>query len=29
VNLWGGRAPPANRVMFKIAPERVKSWGLA
>ena len=28
-NLWGSRAMPANRVMFKIAPERVKSWGLA
>jgi len=26
--LWGGRAMPANRVMFTIAPERVKSWGL-
>jgi PPOX class probable F420-dependent enzyme len=26
--LWGGRAMPANRVMFKIAPEGVKSWGL-
>jgi len=28
-SLWGGRAIPANRVMFKIVPERVKSWGLA
>jgi PPOX class probable F420-dependent enzyme len=27
-NLWGSRTMPANRVMFKIAPERVKSWGL-
>ena len=27
--LWGGRAMPANRVMFRIDPERVKSWGLA
>jgi PPOX class probable F420-dependent enzyme len=27
--LWGGRAMPANRVMFRIAPERVRSWGLA
>jgi PPOX class probable F420-dependent enzyme len=27
--LWGGRAMPANRVMFRIAPERVKGWGLA
>jgi PPOX class probable F420-dependent enzyme len=28
-HLWGGRGMPANRVMFRIAPERVKSWGLA
>jgi PPOX class probable F420-dependent enzyme len=27
--LWGGRAMPANRVMFRITPERVRSWGLA
>ena len=27
--LWRGRAMPADRVMFRIAPERVKSWGLA
>ena len=27
--LWGGRAMPANRVMCKIAPERVKIRGLA
>ena len=26
--LWGGRVMPANRVMFKIVPERIKSWGL-
>jgi PPOX class probable F420-dependent enzyme len=26
--LWGGRAMPANRVMFRIVPERVRSWGL-
>ena len=26
--LWGGRVMHANRVMFKIVPERVKSWGL-
>jgi len=26
--LWGGRAMPANRVMFKIAPERLRIWGL-
>jgi len=28
-SLWGGRAMPANRVMFRIAPERVRSWGLS
>lgn len=28
-SLWGSRAMPANRVMFGIVPERVKSWGLA
>ena len=28
-SLWGARAMPANRVMFRIVPERVKSWGLA
>ena len=27
--LWGGRAMPANRVMFRIAPQRVRNWGLA
>jgi PPOX class probable F420-dependent enzyme len=27
--LWGGQVMPANRVMFKIVPDRVKSWGLA
>ena len=26
--LWGGRAMPVNRVMFRIAPARVRSWGL-
>jgi PPOX class probable F420-dependent enzyme len=26
--LWQGRAMPANRVMFRIVPERVRSWGL-
>jgi PPOX class probable F420-dependent enzyme len=26
--LWGGRAMPANRVMFRIAPEAVHHWGL-
>ena len=27
--LWGGRAMPANRVMFQIIPRHVRSWGLA
>jgi PPOX class probable F420-dependent enzyme len=26
--LWGGRAMPPNRVMFKITPSKVLSWGL-
>jgi PPOX class probable F420-dependent enzyme len=26
---WGGRAMPADRVMFRIVPSRVRSWGLA
>ncbi len=26
--LWGGRAMPANRVLFRIVPEKVRSWGL-
>jgi len=26
--LWGGRAMPANRVMFRISPVRVGAWGL-
>ena len=26
--LWGGRALPSNRVMFRIVPEHVRSWGL-
>ena len=26
--LWGGQAMPPNRVMFRIVPERVRSWGL-
>ncbi len=26
--LWGGLAMPANRVMFRIVPSRVRSWGL-
>ena len=25
---WKGRPMPANRVMFRIVPARVKSWGL-
>jgi PPOX class probable F420-dependent enzyme len=25
---WGGRALPADRVMFRIVPSRVRSWGL-
>jgi PPOX class probable F420-dependent enzyme len=27
--IWGGRAMPPNRVMFRIVPERVRDWGLA
>jgi PPOX class probable F420-dependent enzyme len=26
--LWGGKTMPANRVMFRIIPSRVRSWGL-
>ncbi|HEV8309192.1 MAG TPA: TIGR03618 family F420-dependent PPOX class oxidoreductase [Methylomirabilota bacterium] len=26
---WGGRAMPADRVMFRIVPEHVQSWGLS
>jgi len=26
--LWGGRAMPADRVMFRIVPERVRSRGV-
>jgi PPOX class probable F420-dependent enzyme len=26
--LWGGKAMPPNRVMFRIVPSRVRSWGL-
>ena len=26
--LWSGKAMPPNRVMFTIAPSRVRSWGL-
>jgi len=27
--LWRSREMPGNRVMFRIAPDRVRSWGLA
>jgi PPOX class probable F420-dependent enzyme len=27
-HLWGGRTMPPNRVMFRITPERVHTWGL-
>jgi PPOX class probable F420-dependent enzyme len=27
--LWGGDAMPPDRVMFRIAPDRVRSWGLS
>jgi nitroimidazol reductase NimA-like FMN-containing flavoprotein (pyridoxamine 5'-phosphate oxidase superfamily) len=26
--LWAGRAMPSNRVMFRIVPLRVRTWGL-
>jgi PPOX class probable F420-dependent enzyme len=26
--LWGGRSMPANRVMFRVVPLRIRSWGL-
>ena len=26
--LWGGQSMPPNRVMFRIVPEHVRSWGL-
>jgi PPOX class probable F420-dependent enzyme len=26
--LWSGRVMPSNRVLFRILPERVRSWGL-
>ena len=26
--LWGARAMPSNRIMFKITPSHVRSWGL-
>jgi PPOX class probable F420-dependent enzyme len=27
--LWGGRTMPPDRVMFRIVPARVRSWGLS
>jgi PPOX class probable F420-dependent enzyme len=27
--IWRGRAMPADRVMFRITPERVRAWGLS
>jgi PPOX class probable F420-dependent enzyme len=27
--LWGGTTMPANRVMFRIVPAKVRSWGLS
>ena len=27
--LWGARSMPADRVMFRIVPTRVRSWGLS
>ena len=27
--LWKGHAMPPNRVMFRIVPERVRTWGLS
>jgi PPOX class probable F420-dependent enzyme len=27
-SLWAGRTMPPNRVMFRIAPEKVSAWGL-
>ena len=26
--LWGGRVMPPNRIVFRIVPTRVRSWGL-
>ena len=26
--LWGGRSMPPNRVMFRITPAKVRTWGL-
>jgi len=25
---WGGRATPADRVMFRVVPQQVRTWGL-
>jgi PPOX class probable F420-dependent enzyme len=27
--LWGGRTMPPNRVLFRIVPHKVRSWGLS
>lgn len=27
--LWGGDVMPPDRVMFRIAPDRIRSWGLS
>jgi PPOX class probable F420-dependent enzyme len=26
-NYWNGRAMPANRVMFRVVPQQVRTWG--
>jgi nitroimidazol reductase NimA-like FMN-containing flavoprotein (pyridoxamine 5'-phosphate oxidase superfamily) len=26
--LWGGKVMPPNRVMFRIVPTKIRSWGL-
>jgi len=27
-NYWGGRTMPADRVMFRVVPQQVRTWGL-
>ena len=27
-NYWSGRTMPANRVMFRVVPQQVRTWGL-
>jgi len=27
-NYWNGRAMPTNRVMFRVVPQQVRTWGL-